>query len=275
MAAELRSGIGRPVDLAYPSNRFVAVLTPLAGLAAGALSLFVAGDGFWEAVRTGVLSGGAAFLAWAIGREVEPDRPMAANAAAVGAPAVLLVGDPALGQLFAVLLAARIVVRSTGLAPTPVDLVVAVGLAIYVGTTDGGLPVALILAVALAADVGLPGRAPQRSAVAALVAAAGSVIAALIADGIRIDPLRPVGEEWILVGVAAVGLLVLARPAVVLSTTDLSDELISPGRLRAARAITIVAGAAGFAWAGAPALAALGAAWAALAATFVVSLIPR
>ena len=109
----IRSGLGRPLDPALPSNLFVLVAAPLAGIAAGAWRL-LAGDPFGDAVWGGILGGGAAFLAWAITRELDPVRPATAALAALSAPWTLLAGDPALLGLAIVLLGSRVAAGTTG-----------------------------------------------------------------------------------------------------------------------------------------------------------------
>jgi hypothetical protein len=265
-----RSGIGRPLDSAYPSNVFVLAMTPAAGTIAGLITL-LAGDGLGDAFRNGFLSGGAAFLAWAIGREIDPDRPLSAGVAAVAAPALVAIGDPSLGVLAAVLLASRILVRSTGFAPGPIDLVVMAALAGYVATRRGGLPVALVLAVALAADRRLPGGAKIRSAIAALGAAAAAVAAAAFTGHFSIDPVAPVGLEWLIAGIALVGLVSVLRLPEVHSTTDSGSGPISPQRLWASRLAVAAAGLGALAWSGGPALAGFGAAWVAMAAAVLMA----
>jgi hypothetical protein len=269
-----KSGIGRPLDLTYPSNVFVLAVTPAVGALAGLIKLLI-GDGFGEAVRNGFFASGTAFLAWAIGREIDPDRPLSAGIAAVAAPALLPIGDPSLAALFAVLLAARILVRSTGLAPGPVDLLVVVGAAAYVATRRGGLPVALVLAVAVAADRALPGGARVRSAVGGLAAASAAVAAAVFTDQVPIDPVTPDGLDWVIVGIAVVGLGLVLGPSKVTSPTDSGTGPISAHRLWTARLAVALAGIGAAAWIGSPALSGLGGAWVAMTAALVVRIGPR
>ncbi|MCJ7725459.1 MAG: hypothetical protein MUP76_03615, partial [Acidimicrobiia bacterium] len=76
------SGIGRPIDPRYPSNRFILIVAPLAGLAWRVWKL--ASEGDWSpAVGRALVAGMATFLAWAIARELDPDRPWTAGVAAV------------------------------------------------------------------------------------------------------------------------------------------------------------------------------------------------
>ncbi len=271
---QLRSGIGRGFDSSLPSNVFVLAVTPAAGLIAGVITLIV-GDGWGDVFGNGFSAGGAAFLAWTIGREIDPDHPVSACVAAVAAPPAVLAGNPALGQLFVVLLMVRVVVRSTGLYPMPGDLVVIVGVIVYSATTEGGLPVALVGAAALALDSRLPGGAPPRQVGAALAAVAGAVATAAIMDGIRIDPLRPSSALWVLLGVAVVGGLLVMRPSDVTASADYRDSRLSPIRLSAARFAALAAGVGGFAWLGGPSLAGLAPMWVAMAVVLMIDLMPK
>jgi len=266
------SSIGRGLDPRFPSNLFVLLFTPLAGVVAGVVAL-VSGDGVGSAARAGLLSGGTAFLAWAIAREIDPDDPIPAGAAAVAAPFVLLIGDPGLGIMAASLLTARILVRSTGLVPRPTDLVAVAGLAWYVATRPGGLPAALVLAAAVAADRRLPGEDSQWSVPAALAAAGGAVVAAALTGGIAIEAVAPAGWEWLLVGVAGAGALLVLRPPLVVSVCDATDERITERRLRVGRLGALASASGPLLWLGGPGLAVAAGTWAAMAASFAVGIV--
>ena len=268
------TSIGRGLDPRIPSNLLVLLVTPLAGLVAGAVVL-VAGDGLGSAARTGVLAAGSAFLAWAIAREIDPDDPLPAGVAAVAAPFAILIGDPGLGVTAAALFTARILVRSTGLVPRPTDLAAVAGLAWYLGTRPGGLPAALVLAAAVAADRRLPGDGSPWSVPAALAAAGGAVVAAALTDRIAIDGVPPTGWEWLLVGVAAAGALLILRPPLVVSVCDATDERITERRLRAARLGALASAAGPLLWLGGPGLAVAAGTWAAMAASFAVGMVLR
>jgi hypothetical protein len=268
------SSLGRGFDPRIPSNLFVLLITPFAGVVAGVAAL-VAGDGVGSAARSGLLAGGSAFLAWAIAREIDPDDPVPAAVAAVAAPFVVLIGDPGLGVMATGLLAARILVRSTGLVPRPTDLVVVAGFAWYVATRPGGLPAALVLAAAVAADRRLPGEVSAWSIPMALVAAGGSVAAAGLTGRIAIEAVAPAGWEWLMVGVAAAGSLLILRPPLVVSMCDATGEHIVERRLRAARLGALASAAGPLLWLGGPGLVMAAGTWAAMAASFVVGMVLR
>jgi len=111
--AAFRSALARPLDFSYPSNRVAA-----AGSAGAALLALAFGRPWAQAAGVG----GAAFLAWATARELDPDHPVTANAALpVAAAAALLggAGNPLAG--LAALSGLRLIAGTTGEAATRTD----------------------------------------------------------------------------------------------------------------------------------------------------------
>ncbi|OOV15478.1 hypothetical protein [Deinococcus sp. LM3] len=107
------SALARPLDFSYPSNRVAA-----AGSAGAALLALAFGRPWAQAVGVG----GAAFLAWATARELDPDHPVTANAALPVAAAVALLGgagNPLAG--LAVLSGVRLIAGTTGEPATRAD----------------------------------------------------------------------------------------------------------------------------------------------------------
>lgn len=105
--------LARPLDFSFPSNRIA-----VAG-AVGATLLGRVVRGNWGQAL-GV--GGAAFSAWAIARELDPDSPQTANTALPVAAAAALLGGP--GNPLAALAALsglRMIAGTTGQAATPAD----------------------------------------------------------------------------------------------------------------------------------------------------------
>ena len=68
------TGLYRRVDLAYPSNRLALIVS----IIAGTLVALITRD-FLIAVSCGVTT----FSTWALGRELDPDRPRTANLSAI------------------------------------------------------------------------------------------------------------------------------------------------------------------------------------------------
>ncbi|MFD1730278.1 hypothetical protein ACFSC4_02835 [Deinococcus malanensis] len=110
---------GPPLDLRYPSNRYAA-----GGALAAAVTARLLGGSWADALGVG----GAAFLAWATARELDPDHPetatvalpVAAAAAWMGGP-----GNPVPG--LAALSAVRVMAGTVGRDPTTVDLAALAG----------------------------------------------------------------------------------------------------------------------------------------------------
>ena len=248
------TGIARTIDPRYPSNVFAIVVA----FAGGAVAFFPTLDeGFWVAVGNGILAGGAGFIAWAVARELDPDRPVVAGIAAVGGVAASFVGDPGLAVAGLVLIASRIVVRSTGLVPTMTDTAVVVAGAAYVATRPGGFPVAVIAGLALLADGRLPGKSANWTTVGADVTVVTAFVAAAWSGRLVPEFAAISGWAWVVLAIAAVGALLVVRPPIVTSETDWTRQPIDCRRVRASRvtALSAVIGAIG--WTGAVGLAAI------------------
>lgn len=148
--------IGRPIDLAYPSNRAALVVAAVAGLAGLAVGV-IRSDPWLDVAITAGVAAGSSLLAWATARELDHDEPGGATVAAVAAPIVALaVGPPAFLAGAALLMAARVALRSTGSTPRWFELVALGGLAVVAaGPTDGWVA-AMALAVAISREGSRP-----------------------------------------------------------------------------------------------------------------------
>jgi hypothetical protein len=259
----LISTIGRPIDLRYSSNRFAVAAALGAGVIAGAVAL-ISGTSFTSALGWGVQGGAASFLAWAIGRELDPDRPVAAGIAAAAALPLLLLGRIALGATAAVLLAVRITVRTVGPAPTMLDALLLMGFGGYLGYR-GTWPAGLALGIALAAS-GWEDRRLLGAGGATAIAALGL---AAVAGKIGSDPVALAPAE-VSVGIVAIvaGIVTLRRerPDAV---CDLSRERLQGSRLLAGRVLALATIAALVFYLGSEPIGAMGPAAAAMMATAV------
>lgn len=244
----IRSGLGRRLDPSPKSNVIVVVGTPLAGIAAGSWRLLT-GTPLGDAVWGGILGGGAAFLAWAVGRELDPDRPLTATLALLVAPWVLLAGDPALLGAAIVLLGLRITAGTTGYPLYWADAVALVLFAFGSGTGGAGpIPGALAGLAVLVFD-----RRAGRVA-GPLVAAASFGGWALWGEGPSWVDLA--GGEWVLTLAAAPALAGVVWPRATVPT-DRGDTAVRSGRVGAARVLALASVAAAVGWLGAPGLVAL------------------
>ncbi|MBU1865898.1 MAG: hypothetical protein KKE89_05745 [Actinobacteria bacterium] len=265
MPGSFNSGIGRAIDPRYPSNLFVLIAAPLAGVAW--MTWKLASEGDWSIALTGALVAAiATFLAWAIARELDPDRPWTAGVAAVLAAAVFGAGAPSLLVSGAILLAVRITVRSTGLAPRMTDLAVVAGFGAVVGTSDPGLAAGALLGAVLVIDRFLPGGAAAASLPIGVVGVAAAAAAAAAWGTLIPAPGLPHGPEWVIVGVAAAGLAAVARPGSVEALGDYRREPLPPGRVRLGRLLAVAGAGLTFIWLGGEGLTSGSAVWASLAA---------
>jgi len=187
------TSIGRPLDPAYPTNKAVLVLMPLAALLGAAVGWYRQADPLL-ALQQAVLFALILFLSWALARELDPDdNPAAFVSLGCGMLAALALSDPGVLIVVATLGLVRIVNRSTGLAARKLDSVALMILSIVV-----------IYAT----------ESPLFGAVAAL---------AFILDGSLKDPLR---HQWVF------GLVCLGASIVYMVDHDISPGQIRvPGTL--------------------------------------------
>jgi hypothetical protein len=241
----------------------------LTAVAAGAVWFVwkMATEGDWtEAFIRAFLAGMATFLAWALARELDPDRPWTAGVAGILAASVIGAGPPSLWATAAVMLAARLVSRTTGLAPRRGDLIAMAILAALAGSSDPGLVAGVTLGLVLVADRWLPGGARPISLPFGLAAIAAAVGAAAVWGILRPSPGWPDGPEWLILAVAVIGLASLGRPRSCRAPCDYRDEPVDAARVRWARWTAVAAATLTFVWLGGAGLTAGSAVWAGLAA---------
>lgn len=264
------TALGRPIDPRVASNRYAVIAAALAAVAAGAVAAIGGGDPLGWAVRGGL----AAFLAWAVGRELDPDRPRAAALAAPLGLAALAAGKPSLFAVAAVLLAVRIGVRTTGLWPSRVDLVAMAALAALAGWQLHGVWAGIGLAGMLALDTRLPRPAPPRSLAGGAAAAVAALAAAAVGDGFAGGWALPDVAESLVLGGGALAVLAL-RSHPPESTGDYTGVTLDAVRLRAGRLVAVAVLAATALAGGGAGVAALAPVWAAFAGAALVDVAGR
>lgn len=235
----MRSGLTRGFDPRLPSNRFVLLMTPVAGIVAGVVTLAV-GDGLGVAVQAGFGAGGAGFLAWATTRELHPDRPVLAAVALLLAPWGLLVTRPDLLAAGVGLVVARIVAGTTGRGIQWVDVAWVGTLALVATWRPAAAPVLAVGAVAVLAVAVVSARRRGETAALGMMIAAAAALGPVLAD-VTIDPVI---DALSITGVA-LGVVALLGPRSVRVGTDRVGGTITPGRVRAARAVVLVSAALG------------------------------
>lgn len=176
-------------------------------------------------------------MAWAIARELDPDRPALAGLAAVATPFGLIWARPDLWSAAVVLLAVRAVAGTTGRALRWADLLLmgVVGGAALTADTAGPALAVAGLGLMLTVWWTDPGRRVPTLATA-VVCAALTTVAWVRADLVS-DP------AWVQVGVAGgIALIGLASPRRIEVGADRVGGVISAVRVRAGRLVALGAG---------------------------------
>ncbi len=255
------SGIARPVDPAYATNRAILVVTVAVVVATGLIVGF--GETDWIAASgEGLLMGLAVFLAWALGRELDPDRDSAAFlGAGLTIAGVVAFGSPSIAPLLALLLAVRVVNRTTGLPASLGDRAGLLALSVWLGAR--GEPIYLM---ATAAALMLDGRltSPRDRLNLSLGVAALAAAVGLVVSGYG-RPLEPHPFAILSAGAIAVLFIPAIHDVRRLSTRcDDTDEPLTTPRVRAGQLIALGAGVLATVWHGPTGLIALLPLWAAI-----------
>lgn len=220
------SPLGRPLDISYPSNVAVVVVSALvsAGYAASQFLFELSPASTWWA------AGGSVFLAWAIARELDPDRSSSA-VAAMGVMAILAAAvQPPLLFAFGALTGLRLTAGTVGLPMKSTDYLAVIAIGGVVGLSDAALGSSLILAAGVVV-IGAAGATAMAVAVASIAVA---LTVALTAGS---------GVQWAAPGTLGITLAVVATIALLLtipagtatSKTDIGDSTVTTSRVTAAR----------------------------------------
>ncbi len=225
------SAIGRPLDPNVPSNKAVLVGSAAAGAITLAAHLATRRP---KPIRAAVASAEACFMAWAIGRELDPDEQSSAILAMPLALAGRAFGRPGLGASFPALLAARLAAGTVGAPLQPADAAQVAGAGLLAGGRPASWPFAVALGVGLEQDRSLGDRTNIATGATLLAAAVGAVVSRTVP---RPRPPGLAGGAW-LAAVAGAG-LVGARAGVLRSRTDVGDRPLQASRVSLARGLTV------------------------------------
>lgn len=239
--------VGRTIDLNYPTNRAVAIVSFLVMIGAAVIQR-LSGVTWIQSALWGAQAGLSVFLAWALCRELDPDHDLSAFVALGLALGGLLVwGLPSLSALFWIILVVRVVNRSVGLPAGILDSLGVVGLGVWL-SLEGNWGYGLITALAFLLDAQLPVRT-ARQLVFALLAALGTATAAILP---AILPAIPGELPWegapsLRGGVIALAASIVFLPVIVESRCisaqgDRTGERLKPVRVQAAQALALLAG---------------------------------
>lgn len=231
-----RTHVGRALDPRLSSNRLIIGLTVVATFAALSIIVTSGTTEVWVAPVH-------AFLTWAFVREVDPDHDWTALTAAFVAGIWVIMGLEVMSALalLGVMVAARLVLNSTGRRPLVTDLVGLVVLASGIAFTPEGWIAGFALAVAIYVDNRLGEVLTRVGVIAAAVAAVGATAVATLTNATpeAIPDVRPL--LTIVVGGLALW-AIMREPVDPLSVTDSRDRrLLDARRLHAARGLVGVA----------------------------------
>jgi hypothetical protein len=170
------STVGRPIDFRYKTNRAIFFATCGVILVA-AIIRFATGSVLLDGTIWGVKAGIAVFLTWALCRELDPDHDLSAFVAAfLLLGSLSWIGLPSLVLLFWMLIASRIVNRTTGAAASILDSFILLALATWL-TRQFGVAILLLTAGTFLLDAWIGPRTQRQFAMAVLaIAAAVSTI---------------------------------------------------------------------------------------------------
>ena len=235
----MRTHIGRDIDLRHRPNLVIALLT-----AASAVAGLVVGLGTSEISLTWQTPAHV-FLIWALLREIDPDHEWLAIFGGASAGTWILAGGEVTTALATAgfMVAARLVVFSTGRRPLPTDLAV-ISLAALLGYTTAGWVAGFAVGVALYVDDRLAEEHRAIQLWAAVGAAAGATIVAALFDSFP-ESLSNINSPLSALSVGLALILIMREPAKPHSRVDARHaSLIDEGRLHAARSLLGVAVAA-------------------------------
>ncbi len=236
------STLGRPVDIRYRSNRFIAGF--IAVVLFGTFAINLANNHSVD--KSGVIAFNmmlTTFVAWAIGRELDPDFNLSAYLAAPLAIIVAVLWDPpAILAIAGTMFAIRLVNRTVGPPPTTLDLgvlVIASGLLSAMGHPIVGAGIGMGIGL----NHFLPKPDHSRSLPTALLA--------LIAVGIGTIIALPIDIDWTFDPIAVVVIISITvlylyatrhNPSTPESSCDLIDEKLNPTRILVGQYIALAIG---------------------------------
>lgn len=231
-----RSHLARSLDFSRNSNRLIVGLTLVAAVAAGVV--------VWDGGDTDVLLAPVfTFVIWALIRELDPDHDSTAIIGAFVAGIWVLAGLDPNGWITVagLMVAARLVVSSTGRRPLPADLAATVLVAALVSFTAAGWVAGFGIALAIYVDDRMAEEQRTMSVVAAAVAAVAASGVATFA-GVFPKQLPDIRPPLVL-AIGALALISFVRePETPTSLVDSRRKTpLSTARLHAARGLVGIA----------------------------------
>jgi hypothetical protein len=254
--------VGRSIDLSYPTNRAIALVS-LVVMVGAALLRRLSGASWIQSALWSAQAGLSVFLAWALCRELDLDHDLSAFVAVgLALGGLFLWGLPRLSVVLWLMLVVRVVNRTMGLPAGILDSLGVLGLGIWF-SLEGNWAYGVVTVAAFLLDSQLPTRAP-RQLVFAILGVLGTATAAILGGALPGD-----GELSVLGGLIALAASVSFVPVIVESRdiTSVGDETgrpLEPIRVQAAQVLTLIVGLETALLGGIPAFGSLMPLWAAV-----------
>jgi hypothetical protein len=254
--------VGRSIDPNSPTNCAIAALVAIIALGGTVFRLF-GGVGLVQSATWGIAAGLGIFLAWALGRELDPDHDLSAF---VGAGLALLglvfFGLPDLGLLFWVLVLMRIVNRAVGLPAKLTDSLLFVGLGGWL-TWQGNWVFGLMTALAFFLDSRLS-RPHRRHLFFAGIAFVVTVILLFINGRVLGKDRLSLPAMLAVFGMSALFVPVVVASRRLRSVDDEASKPLDPKRVQAAQVMALLTAIQIALWSGNPGVVSLIPLWAAV-----------
>ena len=235
------TSIGRPLDPAYPSNKAVLIILPLAAIL-GALVTWKSGGAGLDLLSNAVSFLLIAFGTWALARELFPDdSPAAFISMGLGLVAALSFESPGILILFTTLGLVRMVNRSTGLLARKSDSILVMLLVFAVIYSTASPFFGAVAALAFILDGSL--KEPLRHQwVFGLICFGGMIVYMVDHDvGLGYFSAPNTLLEWLSVAV----LLILALDMLLLkevrARADTKNKRLDLGRVKGGMAVVLLA----------------------------------
>jgi hypothetical protein len=259
------TALGRLPDPRYATNRAIMALALAIGTA-GAIYQWLRGTAPLEGVNWGIGVGFTMFLAWALGRELDPDHDLSAFVGAgLSLVPVLLLEAPSLMVSLWLLLVLRLVNRTVGIPARPLDSLGVLGLGGWL-TWQGDWIVGLVTAGAFLLDGLLPPPLRYHLFVSGLAFVAAVVLTVFQGGLVKgSGPTMAVAISSL--AMAGLFLVVIATSRELQAVGDATGEPLHPRRVQAAQVLALATALLFAWWAGAAGVHAMLPLWAAMLGT--------
>jgi hypothetical protein len=231
--------------------------------AAGAIFQWLGGTTLLDAANWGIGAGFAVFLAWALGRELDPDHDLSAFVAAgLALVAALLAEAPPLMVILWLLLVLRLVNRTVGLPAKPLDSLSLLGLGAWL-TWQGDWIVGLVTAGAFLLD-GLLSPPLRHHLFLSILAFVFTLVLTLFQGGLATGSGPTTAVAISSLAMAGLFLVVIATSRELRAVGDATGRPLHPRRVQAAQILALATALLFAWWAGAAGVQAMLPLWAAM-----------